>query len=128
MDGLIIRIAHDLLGRITGPIDFRFIIQPVMAVLLALRDGRHDANMGRIPYVEALFRKPDSRMKIIADGWRSIARLFAMAIVVDVAYQLIVLHAVYPGEALIVAVVFALLPYLLLRGPANAFWKRRNHV
>jgi hypothetical protein len=33
-------------------------------------------------------------------------------------YQLIVLHFVYPGEALIVAFILAIIPYVLLRGPA----------
>ena len=35
----------------------------------------------------------------------------------DVVYQLIVLKTFYPGEAVIVAIALALLPYLLLRGP-----------
>jgi len=38
--------------------------------------------------------------------------------VLDVVYQLIELHFVYPGEALIVAFILAILPYLILRGPA----------
>ena len=35
----------------------------------------------------------------------------------DVAYQLIEFKTFYPGEAAIVAVLLAFIPYLLLRGP-----------
>ena len=35
----------------------------------------------------------------------------------DVVYQFIVLKTFYPGEAVIVAVALALVPYVLLRGP-----------
>ena len=42
--------------------------------------------------------------------------MFVLAVVLDVVYQLYVLHFVYPGEALIVAFVLAIVPYLILRG------------
>ena len=35
----------------------------------------------------------------------------------DVVYQLIEFKTFYPGEAAIVAVLLAFIPYLLLRGP-----------
>ena len=35
---------------------FRFILQPAMAIIAALRDGVHDARLGRTPYVWALMR------------------------------------------------------------------------
>ena len=40
-----------------------------------------------------------------------------MAIVLDTVYQLIVLRAFYVVQALIVAVVCAIVPYVLFRGP-----------
>jgi hypothetical protein len=42
-----------------------------------------------------------------------------------VVYQLIEFHWVYPGETLIVAIVLAIIPYFLLRGPINRFVKWR---
>jgi len=35
----------------------------------------------------------------------------------DVIYQLLVLKTFYPGEAVIIAILLAFVPYLLLRGP-----------
>ncbi len=42
--------------------------------------------------------------------------MIILAIVLDVIYQIIEIHFVYPGEAIIVAFVLAVLPYLILRG------------
>jgi len=36
----------------------------------------------------------------------------------DAIYQFLVLRWFYPGEALVTAFVLAVLPYLLIRGPA----------
>jgi hypothetical protein len=41
-------------------------------------------------------------------------------------YQYIVLRWVHPVEALMVAVVLALVPYLLLRGPINRSSRRES--
>ena len=43
-------------------------------------------------------------------------RVFILALVLDVVYQLIVLRFVYAGEAIIVAFILAIVPYLILRG------------
>jgi hypothetical protein len=42
--------------------------------------------------------------------------VFILAMALDVVYQLYVSRFVYPGEALIVAFVLAIVPYLILRG------------
>ena len=44
------------LDRPGGPMTFRFILQPAMAIIAALRDGVQDARLGRRPYVWALIR------------------------------------------------------------------------
>jgi len=64
---------------------------------------------------------------MIKDGWKSISRVFILAIVLDVVYQIIVLHFVYPGEAIIVAFVLAIVPYLIVRGLVTRL-ARRTHV
>src|SRR5579863_3241105 len=48
------RLWTDVLDRPGGPMTFRFILQPTMAILAALRDGIHDARVGRRPYFWAL--------------------------------------------------------------------------
>ena len=47
----------------------------------------------------------------------------------DAIYQFMVLRWIYPGEALVTAFVLAVLPYLLIRGPAARIaqhWNRRG--
>ena len=38
-----------ILELITGPGTLRFVIQPVLAILLGIRDGRNDAKAGKTP-------------------------------------------------------------------------------
>jgi hypothetical protein len=47
----------------------------------------------------------------------------------DAIYQATVLKTFYPGEAVIVAILLAFVPYLLLRGPVARvarWWLARN--
>jgi hypothetical protein len=54
--------------------------------------------------------------------------VFILAVVLDVVYQLIEHRwVVYPGEAVLVAIILAIVPYLLLRGPVNRIARRLHH-
>src|SRR6185295_17615695 len=117
MDDTWVRFATDMVGRVTtGPMKFRLVLQPAMAAFFAIRSGLADAKAGRPPYFWALLSGGAPRKAMIKDGWKSVGRVFVLAVVLDVVYQLYVLHFVYPGEALIVAFVLAIVPYLILRG------------
>ena len=52
-------------------------------------------------------------------GWKDVGKVFLLAIVLDVVYQFIVARFVYPGEALLVALLLAIVPYLVVRGLAT---------
>jgi hypothetical protein len=56
---------------------------------------------------------------MIREGWKQVGKIFILAVVLDVIYQYMVLHTVYPGEVIIVAFVLAIVPYLVLRGLVN---------
>jgi hypothetical protein len=113
------RIVHNLFARLDGPLHFRLILQPVMATIFAVVDGIKDAKAGKPAYFWALLSTPHYREQLVKEGWKSVGKIFILAIVLDVAYQLKVHSTVYPGETLIVAFLLAILPYLLLRGPVN---------
>jgi len=108
-----------LIGRLAGPIMFRVIVQPTMAVIVAIRDGLKDAKTGRPLYFYSLLTHPTERRQLLKDGWKSVGLVFVSAIVIDGVYQVIVFRRFYPGEALHVAIVLAIVPYLLIRGLAN---------
>jgi hypothetical protein len=119
MEDTFARVFSDLFARLDGPLHFRFLFQPVMALIFATRDGLKDAREGRPAYFWSLFTEPDLRRDLLRDGWKSISKVFIIATVLDLIYQIIVLRWFYPFETLIVAVMLALIPYVLVRGPVN---------
>ncbi len=125
MDDFLNRIFENLIGRVSGPLKFRLILQPVMAVIFAIRAGLKDAKEGRPPYFWALFTHTAERRQLLRDGWKSVGRISILAIVIDAVYQFIVCRCFYPGEALIVAFVLAIVPYLLIRGPLSRIARRK---
>lgn len=131
MDELLSRVWEDMGGRIHGPMSFRFILQPVMATLFAMRDGVRDARAGRPAYLWALFTDPANRGSRLRDGWKSVSRIFVLAVLMDVIYEWLVFRRFYPGETLLVSLLLAAVPYALMRGPAKRFaelWTRRGIV
>ena len=119
MDDTLTRIVNDVFGRLDGPLHFRFILQPTMATIFAIRDGLRDASTGRPPYFWSLFTEPSQRGELLRNGWKSVSKIFILAVVLDVIYQIIVYRWWYPFETLLVAVLLALIPYLVIRGPVN---------
>ena len=124
MRDMFMRALMDVGDRIGGPMTFRIILQPLMAALLAFRAGLKDAQHGRPPYFWTILTDPSQRADLVREGWRSVARVFVLAIVMDVIYQLIVLRWVYPFELVLVAILLAVVPYLLIRGPVNRVVRR----
>lgn len=116
MDDLWMRIAENLNDRVSGPMKFRLFLQPVMASIFAILSGLKDAKSGKPPYFWALVTEPGHRADMIKDGWKSVGKVFVLALILDVVYQIIVLRFVYPGEAVLVAFLLAIVPYLILRG------------
>lgn len=119
MSELLARVAGDLGARLTGPLHLRLVLQPAVAVLFATLDGRKDARIGKAPYGWLLLTAPEQRRELMQEGWKSVGKVFIAAVLIDLAFQVYALHALYIGEALIVGLVLALLPYVLLRGLVN---------
>jgi hypothetical protein len=111
------RIGHNMLDRPGGPMTFRFILQPTMAAIAALHDGIKDARLGRSPYFWTVLTSRADRGGRLREGLISTARIILLGLVMDTIYQVIVLGTFYPGEAVIVTIALAFLPYLILRGP-----------
>jgi hypothetical protein len=119
MDDVLARFWEDLGGRVGGPLSFRLLLQPLVAIVLAIRAGLEDARTGRPPYFWAIVTHPDHRRDLLREGWKAVAKVFVIAALIDAVYQVMVFRWVYPGELLFVAFLLACVPYLLIRGPAN---------
>lgn len=109
----------DFLARFDGPLHFRLFVQPLMAIVFAVRDGTRDAREGHSAYLWTLLTDSAQRRYLLESGWKGISKVFVLAVVLDVVYQLIVWREVKPVQALLTAAVLALIPYALLRGPVN---------
>ena len=126
------RLWSDILARPGGPMTFRFILQPTMAIIAALRDGFHDARLGRRPYVWALIhgvRDSQGRSGRLWEGIVSTSRILILGVVMDIIYQWKVLGTFYPAQAAAIAILLAFVPYLLLRGPfarVARYWVARK--
>jgi len=116
MDDIWVRFMSDMVARVSGPMKFRLMLQPAMAAFFAIRSGLADARAGRPPYLWNLVSGHASRGALIESGWKSVGRVFMLAVVLDVVYQLYVLRFVYPFETIAVAFILAIVPYVLLRG------------
>ena len=116
---------NNLVGRIDGPLKFRLVLQPVMAMIFATRDGLKDAREGRVPYFWAILREPRRSGRLIREGWRAVMKVFILTVVMDLIYQYLVLGWLYPVAALFVALMLAFLPYLVIRGMVNRIARRR---
>jgi hypothetical protein len=110
------RIWQNILARPGGPMTFRFILQPVMATIAALRDGRADARSGRAPYLWTILTDPARRGGRLYEGLIATARVLLLGLVMDLIYQFTVFDTFHPAEAVIIAILLAFVPYLVVRG------------
>ena len=115
------RVWVNLIERPSGPLAFRFMLQPAMSAALAVRDGVRDARQGTPPYLWSIVFDSGNRAVHIREGLRATSTIILLAVILDVAYQITVLEEFYPGEALIVGVTLGLVPYVLIRGLAARF-------
>jgi hypothetical protein len=118
--------VEGLLARLHGPMSFRFIMQPLMALIFAFLDGRKDARAGRPAYLWALFTDKEHRGELLRSGWKSVGKIFIIAIILDTVFQYIAFQNFRLSGALFAGVLLALVPYLVFRGPVNRLFRSKT--
>ena len=136
MTDIFTRIWENFISRSEGPMHFRFIMQPAMSLIFAVVAGIGDAKNNTVPYLWRLKVSKGKRKEIAEEAWKSVGKIFIIAVILDVIYQLIVIYShktqerFYPLESLLVAFILAIVPYIILRGPVNRivklFMKKRE--
>jgi hypothetical protein len=127
-------VAHawdQLVGRLSGSLSLRFLLQPLMATILAVRAGIRDARADRPPFLWTVITDAGQRRTLLRGGWQDVTRLFTVAVVVDILYQVDQLHYFHPLQALLVAGTLAIVPYAVIRGLVTrvmAAFRRRSHA
>lgn len=129
MDDLLTGMWSELVARVHGPFSFRFLVQPLMGLIYAARDGIVDARLGRPAYLWTIFTRPGERWELLREGGKAVARVIALGVVMDVVYQLLVFHRIHPLQLVVVVLALAFVPYLILRGPISRIaraWMTRH--
>ena len=121
------RIWHEIIARPEGPLAMRFYLQPIMALIFAVRDGIRDAKQNRPAYFWGMLAQSNQRRDLMQSGWKSVGKIFIVAIIMDIVYQLLVLRGIRPVQTILVAVTVAIVPYVLLRGPVSRIARTFEH-
>ena len=121
------RFFADIASRVTGPGRLRFIIQPVSAIILGLRDGRVDGKSGRLNFIHRLFHPRERDRRVLRELIRSIGTLLAVAVLIDLTFQVLFLRRVHPLAALIVGPVLIAVPYTLSRAITGRLLKAKHN-
>jgi hypothetical protein len=94
MDDVSARFWSDLIGRLSGPMTFRFILQPTMSLLQAWRDGSKNATLGRPPYFWSVLEHSDERTRLLKEGWRAVLRIILLGSAMDAIYHITVFRRI----------------------------------
>lgn len=107
-----------LIRRVDGPLAFRFMLQPTVAIAFAIRAGLKDVRSRTPPrlFWQALVYRGGRARILFRLAWDDVNKLFVIACALDIAYTLLVYSRLYPVQSLIVGFVLAIVPYVLLRG------------
>jgi hypothetical protein len=106
---------EDIPRRLAGPGRFRFVLQPVTAIILGIRSGLADARAGRPPYLYGVLRHRRLRRELMRSGFETVVNLLLMGILLEAVCQWIILGISHPGAALVVGPVLIGGPYTLAR-------------
>jgi hypothetical protein len=105
----------ELPQRLAGPGRLRFVLQPLIAVVLGFRAGLGDARAGRPAYLWGLISGATDRKALLRSALADIGNLLAMGVVLDAVAQLLIYRQVHPGAALVVGPILIGAPYALAR-------------
>jgi len=110
---------EDIPKRLAGPGRFRFVLQPLMAIILGIYNGLADARAGRPPYLYGLVFNRNLRGDLVRTGFSTIVNLLLMGILLDAVFQRIILGVAHPVVALIIGPILIVTPYAVARSLSN---------
>src|SRR5262245_57537161 len=117
-------VLERLAARVTGPMHARLIVQPLMAVLLGIRDGVRDAHEGAPPFLQDVCTT-GGRCGKIARVLRRLLVPLIIAVVLDGIVQYLLFERVRVLGAVIFGTTLMGLPYTVARGIANRIARTR---
>jgi hypothetical protein len=91
----------------------------MVAIILGIRDGMHDAEAGRPPLIWGLIFHPEGRRRDLKRTVQSLWKAVVLATILDAIAQYLMFRAVYLGAAILVGTCIMAVPYFLARALAN---------
>jgi hypothetical protein len=123
MDSLL-PVFERFVARLTGPMNVRFIVQPIIAAILGIRAGIHDARKETPPFIWSLFTRPGGRKQQIKQALEHLVIPIIVAIVLDGIVQYLLFRRIRVLGAVILGTILMGLPYSVARGLANRTFRR----
>ncbi len=104
----------------------RFILQPLIGLLLGVRDGLKDARAGEPPFIYDLIVNREDRRAKLSSLLQSLSKTIVIAIVLDLIAQYLIFGHVRISGAIVVAVIILVVPYSVARAITNQAITRRS--
>ena len=101
--------------RLYAPMHNRVFIQPLLGILLGLRDGRRDAEAGLPPILDDLAAGSARFKERLPAALKSRARPLLVATIIDVVVQFTFLDSVHLLEAIGIGGLLSGVPYTVAR-------------
>jgi hypothetical protein len=102
----------------------RFIIQPVIALILGARLAVADAKAGKEPFFLRLLTGKHHRMELAKEALTDVLIPFGIAVVLDGVLQYLALGRVRPMAAVVVGATLIFVPFVLARSLTNRIVRR----
>ena len=119
MEEFLDHFADAVAARLSGPMNFRFIMQPLMAVVLGIRAGIQDAHAGSPAFIADLVFNKEGRKESLKGAWKHVRWPIVLGAVLDATAQWILFHHIRPLPAVFVGFAVIALPYGMSRGLTN---------
>jgi len=116
---------------ISWPGAIRFIVQPIIAILLGIRDGLKDAKSGKLPFIYLLIYEPKKRLTTMKEGLKHIITALLIATVLDSIVQYSIYGLWRLQWAIVVGILLIALPYMTARGISNrirSIWRKKPNI
>ena len=108
-------IVDRVAARLAGPLSFRFVLQPVVAIVLGVRDGIRDGRQRTPPLLLDLLDHPQSCKPHLQQLLRRLLLPLTVAILLDGLVQFLLFGWVRVSGAVTAGTALMGLPYIVAR-------------
>jgi hypothetical protein len=119
-------VMEGLVARVAGPMSLRFVFQPLIGLLLGIRDGMMDARRGEPPFILDLITNNENRKEKLSSLLTSLSKTVLIAVVLDVIAQYLIFGQVRITSAIMIAIIILIVPYSTARAITNRIITKRR--